>query len=247
MRFLRRPARRVPTPAQSPLAVPLLIAVGFFLAGRAPAAGVKADRETKPKVEIVARYSIHNRNPLIEDDSLRYKEAVGVIKVALSGKGLEETPDERRADIIVDLDYGVRPPQEKRETISEPIYMSVPGPVETQTVQIGTDSKGRPVTQTTSYRGAPRVTMVGLQDRTVTLIVYEKYLHLSASENKPVAEGNQPVQIWAIDAISVGESHDIRKNLPIIVAASIDVIGQDAHGQKSIRIKDREPDVAVTK
>ena len=39
---------------------------------------------------------------------------------------------------------------------------------------------------------------------------------------------------------SEGESRDLRKNLPVLVAASIDYVGKDSHGQKTIKIKDSD-------
>jgi hypothetical protein len=81
----------------------------------------------------------------------------------------------------------------------------------------------------------------------VTITVYEKYLKMSARENAPAVEGRPPQEIWSLDITSEGESRDIRKNLPILVAASIDYIGKDTHGQKTIRIKDKGEDVAFVK
>jgi hypothetical protein len=78
----------------------------------------------------------------------------------------------------------------------------------------------------------------------VTVVVYEKYLRLTARENKEPVEGQPPTEIWTLDITSEGESKDIRKALPILAAASIDYVGKDSKGQKTIRIKDTDKDVA---
>jgi len=230
-----------------PLVPGLLVAGVLFFAGCASTTEVKIDALSKPKAEDAISYSIHNRNPLVEDDSLRYKEAVNMVKTALSGRGLYEAPEEQKADIIVDLDYGVGPPQMKRETYSEPVYLARPGAMHMEHVQVGTDTNGKPITRTVTVQDPPTLEMAGYRERVVILTTYEKYLRLSASDNKPAAEGRPPAQIWTLDAISEGESHDIRKNLPMIVAASIDYIGKDTHGEKTVRIKDSNPDVAFIK
>jgi hypothetical protein len=77
--------------------------------------------------------------------------------------------------------------------------------------------------------------------------VYEKYLKMSARENKEAVEGRPQQEVWTVDVTSEGESRDIRKNLPVLVAASIDYIGKDSQGQKTIRIKDSSSDIAFVK
>ena len=65
---------------------------GLVLAGCASSTQVKVDSLAKPNAEPAVSYEIKNRNPLVADDSLRYKEAAGFVKTALSGKGMYEAP-----------------------------------------------------------------------------------------------------------------------------------------------------------
>jgi hypothetical protein len=243
-----------PTPARAPCAPsgawiirPVLLTGMLFLAGCANTYEVKIDSLSKPKAEPAISYKIQNGNPLVSDDSLRYKEASGFVRTALSGKGLYEAPEGVTPDLVVNLDYGVGPPQMHRETVSVPVYVTAPGQTHYETVQVGTDKAGNPIYSTVAVMDPPHTELAGYRDEVVTTIVYEKYLRLSASENKPAAEGRPPSQVWTIDATSEGQSHDLRKNLPILVAASIDYIGTDSHGQKVIHIKDGNPDIAFVK
>ena len=169
------------------------------------------------------------------------------MRTALSGKGMYEAPDADKADLVVELDYGVGPPQSKMETISEPVYRVIPGRVTTQTVQVGTDRNGNPVYQTITVQEPPTTEFDGYREYQVRITVYEKFLRLSARDNKPAAEGQPPSEVWAVDVTSEGESKDVRKALPILAAASIDFVGRDSHGQKIIRIKDSNGDVAFVK
>jgi hypothetical protein len=225
----------------------LLLAGSLCLGGCANTYEVKVDSLAKPNAEDAISYKIHNANPAVDDDSLRHKEAVGFVRTALSGKGMYETTDESRADLIVDVDYGVGPPQLRHETISEPIYATLPGEVRTERVQVGTDRNGNPIFQTVTVQDPPRTELIGYRDRVITTVVYEKYLRLSAKENKPATEGRPPSEIWTVDITSEGESHDLRKTLPVLAAASIDYVGKDSHGQKIIRLKDSDKDVAFIK
>jgi hypothetical protein len=225
----------------------LFVAGVLLLGGCASTHVVKVDSLAKPKAENAISYEIKNRNPLVADDSLRYKEASNMVKTALSGKGMYEAPPNVKPDVVVDLDYGVGPPQMKRETVSEPVYITVPGQIRTERVQVGTDSQGRPIYQTITVQDPPTTEFAGFREYIVTVVVYEKYLKLAARENKESVEGRPAQEVWTVDVTSEGESRDIRKNLPVLVAASIEFIGKDSQGQKTIRMKDNSSDIAFVK
>ena len=224
-----------------------MLAGGLFLVGCTTTHTVKVDSLAKPKAEESISYEIKNRNPLVADDSLRFKEAASLVKTALSGKGLYEAPPNTKPDMVVDLDYGVGPPQMRRETVSEPVYITIPGQIRTERVQVGTDSQGRPIYQTITVQDPPTTEFAGFREYQITVTVYEKYLKLSARENSEPQEGRPQQEIWTVDVTSEGESRDIRRNLPVLVAASIDYIGADTQGQKTIRIKDTHSDIAFVK
>lgn len=225
----------------------LLFAAGSLFSGCASSYEVKIDSLAKPKAEEAISYKIHNTNPQVSEDSLRNKEAVGFVRTALSGKGMYETTDAERADLVLDVDYGVGPPQLRRETVSEPVYVTLPGEVRTERVQVGTDRNGNPIYQTVTYQDPPRTELAGYRDYVITTTVYEKFLRMSARENKPATEGRPPSEVWTVDVTSEGQTKDIRKTLPVLAAASIDYVGKDSHGQKVIHLKDSDKDVAFVK
>lgn len=225
----------------------LAVLAATLLAGCATTHEIKVDSLAKPKAEASISYEIKNKNPLVTEDSLRYKEAAGFVKTALSGKGMYEAPPGVKPDMIVDLDYGVGPPQMRKETVSEPVYITIPGQIRTERVQVGTDSQGRPIYQTITVQDPPTTEFAGFREYQITVTVYEKYLKLSAKENKEAVEGRPPQEIWTVDVISEGESRDIRKTMPVLAAASIEYIGKDSQGQKTVRIKDSASDIAFVK
>jgi hypothetical protein len=207
---------------------------------------VTVDSLAKPGAHAVS-YELRNANPLLEDDSLRYKEAAEYVKTALSGKGMYEAPAKVQPDVVVSVDFGVGPPQTRREKVSEPVYQTVQGRTRTETYQVGTDAEGKPIYSTITIQDPPTEKFMGMREYVVTTTVYEKYIHLTARETATPSEGHPPSEIWTIDVTSEGESHDIRKHLPLLIAASIDYIGQDSQGHKKIRIKDNDKDVAFVK
>jgi hypothetical protein len=238
--FLRHFSRRR-------FSVSILLVASGLIAGGCATTSVTVDSLAKPNAEQSISYKIVNKNPLVTEDSLRYKEAAGFVKTALSGKGLYEAPENTKPDIMVNLDYGVGPPEIRRETVSEPVYADIPGERRIERVQTGTGPNGQPIFSTVVIQDPPTRQMVGYRDYIVTSVVYEKYLKMSALSTEPVAEGRPPSEVWTVDVTSEGESRDIRKNLPVLVAASIEYIGKDSKGQKTIKIKDTDRDVAFVK
>jgi len=205
---------------------------------------MKVDALTRPKSASAAQekvsYRIRNRNPGVEEDSLRYKEAVGFVKTALSGKGMYEAPAGQPADMVVDLDYGISAPKARREMVSEPVYADVPGRTIVETVQVGQRADGSPIYQQVVTQEPSSTEYVGDRQYPVIVITYEKHLRLSARANQPAVEGQPAPEIWTVDVTSEGESHDLRKYLPALTAATIDYIGTDTRGQKSITLKDKK-------
>lgn len=224
-----------------------LLLTGLLLSGCTTTHELKIDSIAKPRAADAISYEIRNKNPLVADDSLRFKEAAGFVKTALSGRGMYEAPPNTKADMVVDVDYGVSPPKIKQEMVSEPVYVTVPGQVRMERIQVGTDSQGRPVYQTVTVQDPPTTQFAGFREYMVTVTVYEKYLKMSARENKEATEGRPVQEIWTVDVTSEGESRDVRKHLPILVAASIDYVGKDSQGQKTIRLKDNASDIAFVK
>jgi hypothetical protein len=239
---------RTSGPRLTVLAQPVLCALlALAWHGCATTHEVKVDSLAKPAAAPVASYEIRNRNPQVADDSLRYKEAAGLVKTALSGRGLYEAPPNTRPDIIVDLDYGVGPAQQRREKVSEPVYINLPGQIRVERIQVGVDSAGRPVYQTVTVQDPPTTEFAGFREYYVTVVVYEKHLKLSARENREAPEGRPAPEVWTVDVTSEGENRDLRKALPVLVAASIEYIGQDTKGQKTIRIKENNSDLAFVR
>jgi hypothetical protein len=222
-------------------------AVALWLPGCNSGYEVKVDALSKPQAENSIAYQIKTNNPELDPDSLRYKEAEKFVKTALSGKGLYEAPKPEMADMVVSIDYGMGPPKVSQESRSEPMYVTVPGAVTTQLIQVGVDARGHPIFQTIRIQEPSRVEYVGDREYMITVVTYEKYLRLSARENKPSVEGQPPAEVWTVDVSTEGENRDLRKALPVLAAATIEYVGKDTRGQKTIKLKDKDGAIAFVK
>jgi hypothetical protein len=203
------------------------------------------------KIDAIARqeaprdgqsYVLKARGAAASDDSLRAREATEFIRTALSGKGLYEAPTADRADMVIEVDYGVEAPRSKIERVTVPIYAQVGGGVRYGTVS-ARDSQGNPVQRSVAVYDPPRTEIVGYDEVPRLVTVYEKYLRISARENRSSSEGRPPPEIWTIHASTEDESKDIRKYLPIMASATIDFVGEGATAEKTVKVRADGPGV----
>lgn len=215
-----------------------LVSVVSLVSGCATSYRVKLDSLAKPDANAIS-YALRNGNPTEKEDSLRYREAANLVRTALSGRGLFEAPEKVVPDVIVEINYGLRPivRQEKRAKIQPPWERpSYEKPWGTET---RTDENGNIVLVAAA---PPRV-----EEETVSVTTYEKYLHLTARENaSPNSRGNGPM-LWRVDVTSEGQNKNLREYLPVLVAATIEYVGKDSRGEKTIRIKDTDADLVFVK
>ena len=182
-------------------------------------------------------YKITSKNPVLGEENLRYKEAAEYVKTALSGKGLFEAPNTEAADLIVELEYGLDAPRTKIDTVSVPRYVQIGGGVRYEQVPV-VDARGNTSLRTVAVYQTPRTELVGFEEMPQRVTVYEKYLRITARENKPGVEGRPPSEIWRVQTSTEDESKDLRKYLPIIASAAADNIGRDTGKPTVIKVKD---------
>jgi len=203
---------------------------------------VKVDAITKPEPVAAQSFKLKSKDPRMGEENLRYREAAEFVKTALSGKGLYEAPSEEKADMIVELDYGMDAPRAKMERVSVPVYAQVGGGVRYESVPV-TDSRGNTSYRTVAVYDPPRSELVGYDNAPRMVTIYEKYLKITARENKPAAEGRPPAELWSIHASAEDESKDLRKYLPIMASATVDYIGQDSSTQQVVKVRADGPGV----
>lgn len=203
---------------------------------------VKVDAITKPVPADAQSFKLKSKDPRLGEENLRYREAAGFVRTALSGKGLYEAPSEDKADMIVELDYGMDAPRAKMERVSVPVYAQVGGGVRYDSVPV-TDSRGNTSYRTVAVYEPPRSELIGYDDVPRMVNIYEKYLKITARENKAASEGRPPAELWSIHASAEDESKDLRKYLPIMASATVDYIGQDSSSQKVVKVRADGPGV----
>lgn len=227
----------------------LLLAAGALLLGGCTTTyqvQVDAIAQATPAAAAAQSYEIKSTNPQVDEDSLRYKEVAGYVKTALSGKGMYEVPPGAKADVVVNVDYGMEPPRVKYETETYPIFAQVGGGVRYVQMPV-TDRNGRVIGyQTVAVYDPPRTEIIGYEEQVKPVIVYEKYLKISARENAEATEG-RTTEVWSVNVSAEDESKDIRKYLPILASATADYIGTNTQEQKPVKIKEDDEVVGFIK
>ncbi len=183
-------------------------------------------------------YVLIPRDPAQDTSDLRYQETVKWIKTALSAKGMYEALDPLEADMVIEVDYGMEPPRQEIRVIEVPEYVTVRGPG-SYTVQQIYD----PVTKKTrSVRvyvpGRVSTELVGYSQQSQTIIINEKYMVLTAKQNKLAESGDAAAEeLWSVTVRNEDESTDLREYLPIMASAATDYIGEDTEKSTTVRLK----------
>jgi hypothetical protein len=207
---------------------------------------VRVDSISQPAAKEVTSYRIRTKIPVADADSLRAQEAAVFIKTALSGKGLYEAPNPDVADVVVNVDYGLEPPKVRMEVSQVPVYAQTGGGVRYDQIALP-DRRGGTTTRTVAVYEPPQIEMIGYQEVITPVEIYEKYLRISAHENKPPQEGKAPTELWSVHVKSEDESKDLRKYLPLLASASAEYIGKDTHTEKTIKVRETDPAVTFVK
>jgi hypothetical protein len=225
--------------------IPLALALAGMLLGGAGCAStyqVKVDamRRPAPDGKAVESYQICNKSPVVESDSLRYREAAAQVKTALSANGLFEAPNADAADMIVEIDYGVTPARVKYEDVDVPVLAaSQVGPPPGAVPPVNSDGSQRD--DGIGERNGREV--VGSETVARPVVVCEKYISVAGRENKPVAEGCPPAELWRVHVSIEDESRDLRDYLPLLTSVAMDQIGKETNGEKIATLDSRDESI----
>lgn len=209
----------------------LALAAALAATGCSTAYKVKVDAVSRPVpvTAEIASYRLSTRGPAGPEDSLRSKEALGHIRTALSGHGLYEAPDPAKADLVVEIDYGMAAPRVTYETTVVPIYAPAGRSPVGRDLPLS-DEKSDSPTRRAALAQPPQRELIGYEEISRPIVVHEKHLSISARENKQPAEGRPPVEIFRVHATIENASKDLRGHLPVLASAAMDKIGLTTDG-----------------
>lgn len=83
----------------------------------------------------------------------------------------------------------------------------------------------------------------GSMIRLETEYTYARFVILDAVDFNEYRRSKKLVELWKTVVKSSGENGDLRKALPVLVAASVDYIGKNTHGKVDVTLCDCDKDV----
>ena len=245
------------TPMHRPLmGAVLAVSFAFFSGCSTTTYTVQVDAISQPTelgAETAAApqsYHIRSKNLKLDESSLRYKEVSDYVKTALSGKGMYEAPKPENADVVIDIDYGMDAPRVKFETISTPIILQTGGSYETREEQRSVrkpDGSIEIIWVTVQVYVPGRTEFVGVREEVTPVIVYEKFLKVSARSNKETVEGRAPPEVWSVNVSAEDKSQELRKYIPILASATADYIGTNTKESRPVKIDENDEVVKFIK
>ncbi len=200
----------------------------LFTGGCATPHSFNVDAINNPDLEGHRSFVIVSSDASVHEDDLQYKEVKGFVKTALSGKGHYEAPSAEDAEMIVDIAYGIGEPQIDLKMVTQPVF-----------TYEATDPSS-------TYVRRPSQQIV-FEERVVPETKYDKFIRITARDNREREASEAPKQLWTIHVKIRDKDQDLRKYLPLLVAAATDHIGSDTEHNKKIKIKENDEVVAFVK
>lgn len=181
-------------------------------------------------------------DPRIE--TLRYHEAIGHIKTALSGRGLYEAPNEAAADMVIEVDYGAAPKRQRVEVEETRQGRSSTAPSAAATA----DASGATPAPTAETTADAEVSAERRGEIMIDVSLFKKHLTLEARRNRARAgDADGPEMLWRVRVENEDESKDLRKYVPILASATIDYIAAETNGERELVIDEQGHDVGFVK
>lgn len=199
---------------------------------------VDAIKNPKPIDPDADSYVLIPRDPAQDTSDLRYQETVTWIKTALSAKGMYEALDPLEADMVIEVDYGMEPPRQEIRVIEVPEYRTVRGPGRYAIQQIYDPVTKKMKSVRVYIPGRTSTELVGYSQQTRTIIINEKYMVLTAKQNKLAESGDTAAEeLWSVTVRNEDDSTDLREYLPIMASAATDYIGEDTDKSTTVKLK----------
>lgn len=206
----------------------------------------KVDAVKNPDItEQKSSYRLVSGNPQMDSEDLRFKEAAGYVKTALSSKGMYEAPAGTDAEMVIEVDFGMEEPRTETRTVEEPVYVTeyLP-PVERMVpmkMRDGTIKMVRVIEYPTRQR------FVGTKQNVYTVTIYEKYTRITAREAQSSDGERPPRELWSVYVKNDDERDDLRQYVPLMVSAAMDSVAENGSAAKEVVLSDQDERVTFVK
>jgi hypothetical protein len=169
-------------------------------------------------------FAIRDRTPAGPGD-LRRQEVASALRTALSSRGLYESPDPARADLVIEIAYGLDPA----------VVTSSPArPIAHGKPMLPGDLIGAPPA------GVTRAVM-GYDERIETETSRAKHVSICARRNRAESDADSAASpepdLWRVQVEIADASRDLRGHLPVLLSAAMGYFGTTTAGPVVVALR----------
>lgn len=190
---------------------------------------IKIDSINNSKVYPYKKYLIIPGNKGLDTSDLIFNEFSTYLDRVLLSKGYNKAENIDGAEIAIIMSYGISEPEISYH--SEPIHDFRGG---TSTFEIDSYGSEGYSHSSGNVSTTPEMQVVGSE--VVKDVVFNRYLILIGVDLKEFKKDNKIKPMWETTITSKGESDDLRKVFPILVAAADDYLGLNTNGKVTVRL-----------
>lgn len=180
----------------------------------------------------------------LESGELQSKEFQGMTEQVLADVGFSSA-DKEDANVGILLDYGITDPIISQYTYSSPVYGQTGIATSQTSGNVYSYSNCATYSQQTTY--TPQYGVVGYETKVGTLVTYVRHLSLTGFDmDKFRAEGDAK-ELWRLHVSSVGETGDLRRIFPVLLAGAKKYIGVSTGQKIELRMYETNEEVSKIK
>jgi len=223
----------------------LILIFSLFISGcastRPDVFEVSVDSINSPASHKLKSYIILPNNVGVKEYDLQFQEYAIYVERALNSQGFIKANDLNQANVAIFLGYGIGDPETHKSTYSIPTWGKTG--IASSNTHGTVNIYGNTATVSSKTTYTPTYGVTGSTTKTSSHVTYKRFLSISAIDLNKYKEDESEKQIWKTLAVSSGYSDDLRRVLPVLVAASSPYISKNSGQKIKISLKDEDQQV----
>lgn len=178
-------------------------------------------------------------------NDLQFKEYASYVNRALQEKGFIQAETFQEANVAIFLGYGIGDPREHQYTYSLPAWGQTGVSSAYTTGTVSSYGGYGSYSGTTTY--TPTYGITGSTTHSGSYTTYFRFMLLDAIDLDEYRKSDKEVQLWKTTVTSSGSSGDLRRVIPILVAASKKYIGTNTGKKVKVELSEEDDQVKAVK
>ncbi len=178
------------------------------------------------------------------EDAKPTEEAVALVRRGLAGKGYRESTGTDGADLLITVSCGASGPSIQQTTVQEPIYRVVQAPSRYERVQVGNTPGDAPMYEMRLVESPAIQKLAGYREVPRETKVFQKYVRLSAHENRAGTGPTVPAAGWTVESVCEDAGTSVSEIVPVLTVACLVYVGKETAGTDVMHISEADKDVA---